>query len=50
MGDQSPTKSDAGGGGKYTPPSKRLGASGSGDGTVVMAAPMRSVRVPIQYP
>lgn len=48
MGDQSPTKSD--GGGKYTPPSKRLGASGSGDGTIVVAAPARSIGVPIQYP
>ena len=50
MGDQSLKKSDAGGGGKYTPPSKRLGASGSGDGTIVVAAPARSIGVPIQYP
>ncbi|XBI14374.1 hypothetical protein VPH35_140971 [Triticum aestivum] len=49
MGVQSPRKSDDGDGGKYTPPSKRLGASGS-DGTIVVAAPVRSVGVPIQYP
>jgi hypothetical protein len=50
MGAQSPKKSDVGGGEKYTLPSKRLGASGSGDGTIIVAAPARSVGVPIQYP
>jgi hypothetical protein len=55
MGDQSPTKnSDAGkgggsGGGKYTPPSKRLGAGGSEEGAIVVRAASR-VAVPVQYP